>query len=281
MTLENMYARVYVEITNVCNKNCSFCHKTKRTPRQMSMGEFTLICEKLSGITEYLYLHVMGEPLMHPLIGDFISYATKRGFKVAVTTNGSLLDKFGQKIIDAGVYKVNISLHSFESGELSEHKQYIDSCLDFADNASKSGVLTILRLWNGGVTDTLNCEVTDLLHKKFPDEWNVGKRGARIRNKLHLEYGERFEWPDISSDNMGEDLFCYGLSDHFGILSNGQVIPCCLDSDGIIDLGNIYTDDIKRILTSRRACAMCDGFSHKKATEELCQKCPYARRFKI
>lgn len=118
-----MYARVYVEITNICNKSCSFCHKTKREPRQMTMDEFALVCQKLSGITEYLYLHVMGEPLTHPRVSDFVEYATKQGFKVAITTNGSLLDKVGQKIIDAGVYKVNISLHSFEHGELSEHKK--------------------------------------------------------------------------------------------------------------------------------------------------------------
>jgi len=258
-----MYARVYVEITNICNKNCSFCHKTKRNPRQMTMEEFSLICDKLSGVTEYLYLHVMGEPLMHPHIGDFVSYATKRGFKVAVTTNGSLLDKVGQKIIDAGVYKVNISLHSFESGELSDHKKYIDSCLDFADKASKNGVLTILRLWNGGVSDTLNNEVTELLHQKFPEEWNFGKRGARIRNKLHLEYGERFEWPDINSENIGDDIFCYGLADHFGILSNGQVIPCCLDREGVITLGNIYDEstDLKTVLNSSRAEKIRSGFS--------------------
>lgn len=247
----------------------------------MSMEEFALVCQKLSGITEYLYLHVMGEPLTHPLLADFVEYATKCGFKVAITTNGSLLDRVGQKIIDAGVYKVNISLHSFESGELSEHKKYIDGCLDFADNASKSGVLTILRLWNGGVSDTLNDEVAKLLRQKFPEAWSYGKRGARIRNKLHLEYADRFEWPDIASDNMGDDLFCYGLADHFGVLSNGQIIPCCLDSDGVIDLGNIYTEDINSILTSVRATAIRTGFSRKKAVEELCQKCPYARRFKI
>ncbi|MBQ5602737.1 MAG: radical SAM protein [Clostridia bacterium] len=276
-----MYSRVYVEITNICNKSCSFCHKTKREPRQMTMDEFSLVCQKLSGVTEYLYLHVMGEPLTHPSVADFVKHATKCGFKVAITTNGSLFDKVGQKIIDAGVYKVNISLHSFENGELSEHKKYIESCLDFADRASKSGVLTILRLWNGGVADTLNSEVLDLMHQKFPQPWAVGKRGARIRDRLHLEYGERFEWPDIGADNMGDDLFCYGLADHFGVLVSGQVIPCCLDSEGVIDLGNIYTDDIEHILSSERALAIRTGFSHKKAVEELCKRCPYARRFKI
>ncbi len=276
-----MYSRVYVEITNICNKSCSFCHGTKRSPRSMTMDEFAMVCEKLSGITEYIYLHVMGEPLIHPLLCNFIKHASEKGFKVAITTNGTLLDRFGKSLVEAGVYKVNISLHSFELGESEKHTEYIKKCIEFADISSKSGVLTVLRLWNGGVEDTPNEETLSLLREKFPEKWHYGSRGARIRNKLHLEYGERFIWPDISADNMGDEVFCHGLGDHFGVLSDGSVIPCCLDSDGEITLGNIYTQSIDDILSCERACAIKKGFQNKKAVEELCQKCSYARRFKI
>lgn len=247
----------------------------------MTMDEFSLVCEKLSGITEYLYLHVMGEPFTHPLLCDFISHASSKGFKVALTTNGSLLDKRGEEVIASGVYKVNVSLHSFEFGAHEKHTDYLQKCLDFADIASKRGVLTVLRLWNGGVENTPNDETLSLLHKKFPDPWHTGVRGARIRDKLHLEYGDRFIWPDISLENLGNEVFCHGLGDHFGILSDGSVIPCCLDSDGSITLGNIYSDDIESILSSKRALNIKKGFQNKKAVEELCQKCSYARRFKI
>lgn len=276
-----MYSRVYVEITNICNKSCSFCHGTKREPRSMTMEEFSLVCDKLSGVSEYLYLHVMGEPLTHPLLCDFIRHATKKGFKVAITTNGSLLDKKGEDLMASGVYKVNISLHSFEFGETEKHSSYVQKCLDFADIASERGVLTVLRLWNGGVTDTKNDETLSMLRQKFPEQWHFGSRGARIRDKLHLEYGERFVWPDIDSESIGCAVFCHGLGDHFGILSDGRVIPCCLDSDGVIDLGSIYTQSIQSILSSERAQNIKNGFQNKRAVEELCQKCPYARRFKI
>ncbi len=275
------YSRVYVEITNICNKSCSFCHGTKRPHRLMTMDEFKLVCERLSGVTQYLYLHVMGEPLTHTLLCDFVRHATQKGFKVAITTNGSLLDKRGKELIDAGVYKVNISLHSFEFGEDEEHIGYVQKCLDFSDIASKNGVLTVLRLWNGGVEDTKNEETLSLLHEKFPEKWHLGSRGARIRDKLHLEYGERFIWPDIGADNMGVEVFCHGLGDHFAILSDGSVIPCCLDSDGQITLGNIYTENIEDILSSDRAVKIKKGFQNKKAVEELCQKCSFARRFKL
>ena len=276
-----MFSRVYVEITNICNKSCSFCHGTKREKRSMTMDEFALVCDRLSGVTEYIYLHVMGEPTVHPLLCDFISHASKKGFKVAVTTNGSLLPKCGDEMIDAGVYKVNVSLHSFESGESEKHAGYINGCLDFADKASRRGVLTVLRLWNGGVTDTFNSETLAILHERFPEKWHFGARGARIRDKLHLENAERFIWPDLKNEDLGDDLFCHGLGDHFGILSNGDAVPCCLDGDDEIRLGNIYTEEAKEILNSPRALAIKNGFKNKKAVEELCKKCPYARRFKI
>ncbi len=275
-----MYSRIYVEIGNICNKNCSFCHGTSREKRQMSFAEFKLTLSKIRHLTKYLYFHLMGEPLCHPEICKFIEYARGEGFKVAVTTNGTLLSRFGENLIAAGVYKVNVSLHGFEDER--EKSKYLDACLSFADKASKEGVLTVLRLWNGEGDGGENTETFAKIKDFFKDsEWVFGSRGARIRDKLHLEYGERFEWPDINASDFGEDVFCYGLSDHFGILSNGSVVPCCLDSDGVITLGNIFTDDIDEILSSPRAETIKCGFKNKKAAEELCRKCGYARRFKI
>ena len=282
-----MYSRVYVEITNVCNMHCSFCHGTKREPKIMSLGEFARIVGNLHGITEYLYLHVLGEPLTHPMLTTFIEYASKSGYKVAITTNGTLLKDKGDSLIKSGVYKVNISLHSFEKGSSPElQKKYIDSCIEFVDKASQSGVLCVLRLWNqtelkNPVIEELNEYTLSLLHKHFNGEWTLGARGARIRDKLHLEFGERFEWPDSQSADLGERVFCHGLSDHFGILSDGTVIPCCLDADGVMKLGNIFESDVRTILSSDRALAIKSGFAKKTASEELCRRCPYARRFKV
>ena len=111
------------------------------------------------------------------------------------------------------------------------------------------------------------------------EEWKEGGKGSRIRNKLHLEYGERFEWPDIEKEEMGEEVYCYGLKDHFAVLCDGSVVPCCLDREGEITLGNIFSDDLSKILSCDRAEQMRQGFQCRKATEELCRKCGYARRF--
>lgn len=277
-----MYSRVYVEITNICNKSCSFCPGHSREARRMTEAEFDLITDKLRVSTDYIYYHLMGEPTTHPLLPRFIEIARGKGYKSVVTTNGTLLNKVGDRLIDAGVYKVNISVHSFEGDDEREYDRYISTCLDFADKASRAGVLVILRLWNSGHDGGRNEDILSLMKERFADgEWKQVANGARIRHRLHLEYGERFSWPDMEAEDGGARVFCYGLSDHFSVLCDGSVVPCCLDRNGELCLGNIFSQEIFDILFSNRAKSIREGFEKNTASEELCRRCGYARRFKI
>ena len=268
-----------MEITNLCNRNCSFCPGTVRKPKMMPPADFEAVAQKLVGTTGYLYYHLMGEPLTHPVLPEMISIATELGFRSQITTNGTLLPSRGQALIEAGVHKVNISIHSFEEGTNQDYVNYINGCLDFADRASRAGLIVVLRLWNNGYDEGRNISTLDLIREKFPWDWNEEPKGIRIQHKLFIEHGDRFDWPDLEAEDGGDQVFCYGLRDHFGILSDGTVVPCCLDREGAITLGNIFTDDLNAILDSPRAKAMRSGFSCRKATEELCRKCGYARRF--
>lgn len=275
------YSRVYLEITNICNRACSFCHGTSREPRRMSREDFERAARALVPMTDYLYFHLMGEPTTHPELTELIKTAKGLGFKCAVTTNGTLLKDKGDALIGSGVYKVNISVHSFEGGEGREKLEYLSEIADFADKASERGVLVVLRLWNSERGEGANEGVVDFFKERLRGEWKWGARGARIRHKLHLEYGERFDWPDMGAEDGGERVFCYGLCDHFGVLCDGTVVPCCLDSDGRLALGNIFSEPIEKILNSERALAISEGFKQHTAKEELCRKCGYARRFKV
>ena len=279
--MSKKYSRVYVEITNICNRSCSFCPGTKRPLTRLSTDRFALICDKLVEVTDYVYLHIMGEPLTHPDLRELIAIASQRHLKVAITTNGTLLSKASELLLSSSVYKVNVSLHSFEEGSDEQYISYIKGCLDFADRASLAGILVTLRLWNKGYDNGRNIDTLELIREKFPGDWVFGPRGARIRHRLHLEEGDRFEWPDISLPEGDSRVFCHGLGDHFGILSDGTVVPCCLDRDGVMALGNIFEESIQDILSSRRAREIADGFRKKNAPEPLCRRCGYARRFKI
>ena len=274
-----MYSKVYVEITNICNMNCSFCHGHKRQMRRMTMEEFSLILGKLEKQTKYIYYHLMGEPLTHPLLPDFIRLAGERGYKSIITTNGTLLHRRGEEILSVGLHKVNISLHSFEEGSEENHERYVRDISDFAKAAAARGTIVSFRLWNKGVDGGKNDISLALLRENIPGEWKENARGIKLRDKIFLEWGERFEWPDSEAEVKGSRFFCYGLKDQFGILADGTVVPCCLDSDGVINLGNIFSENIEDILSSPRARAMVEGFRCGKASEELCRRCGYAQRF--
>lgn len=272
-----MYSRAYVEITNICNMDCSFCHGHNRAPRQMTEAEYTHVLEQLAGKTQYIYHHLMGEPLVHPLLPRFIQMAHQAGFHPMITTNGTLLDSRGDALLDKGLHKVNISLHSFEEDQPEAHRHYIEKIADFAHKANSSGIIVSLRLWNKGCDEGRNQTALTLLREKLPGQWTENTRGYRIRDGLFLEWGDRFSWPDLSAADYSEQVFCYGMRDHFGILSDGTVVPCCLDSDGVIALGNVFSEELSEILDSPRAKAIAEGFRCRKATEELCRHCGYAQ----
>ncbi len=274
-----MYSRVYVEITNICNKNCSFCHGHNRPLRRMSREEFSHVLDELKGKTSYVYYHLMGEPLTHSDLPTMIRMAGERGFRSVITTNGTLLGQRGEELIQAGTHKISVSLHSFEEGEETSLEDYLGQVMDFADMASSNGVIVVLRLWNRGFDAGRNETILHCLRERLQGEWAENTKGIRIRKKLHLEWGDRFEWPDRDQPDGGEQVFCYGLGDHFGILSDGRVVPCCLDSEGVINLGNVFEESLSDILESDRAIRIREGFQNRYAAEALCRRCPYARRF--
>ena len=274
------FRKVYLEISNICNLNCAFCPGTKRQKRAMSEDDMHILLPKLRPYTEYLYFHLMGEPLCHPWLGTFLELAHSHGFKVILTTNGTLLSKRQELLLSSpGLHKVNISLHAFEANDLSvSFETYLRGCFDFG-KAAEGQKLISYRLWNNHGQDEKNGEILDMLEAYFPKPWVQERHGIRIGNRVYLEHGDKFDWPDLTAPDGGEGVFCHGLRDQIGVLCDGTVVPCCLDHEGDIALGNLFEQSMEEILDSPRAKAIYDGFSQRKAAEELCRKCGYARRF--
>ncbi|MBQ6997126.1 MAG: radical SAM protein [Oscillospiraceae bacterium] len=272
------FRKVYLEISNVCNLRCSFCPGTKRPPKVMTEDAFTHILKKLQPYTDYLYFHLMGEPLCHPKLERFLQLAGKN-FRVILTTNGTLLQRLKDMLLSAGgLHKVNISLHSFEANEIGMSLQsYLDGCFSFAKAAEGKKIIT-LRLWNQGGKDAKNDEILAHLSQYFPKPWVHEARGIRLGDKIYLEYGDKFDWPDLSCEEGTENIFCYGLRDQLGVLCDGTVVPCCLDHEGDIPLGNLLEQEVDDILKSQRAQAIYNGFSQRTAVESLCRRCGYARK---
>lgn len=275
-----MLKKVYLEITNICNLACAFCPGTKREKRMLSREEFAILAAKIRPYADYLYFHLMGEPLLHPDLEAFLATAGERGFKVMITTNGTLLREKGEILCKSpALIKVNISLQSFEANERGELADYLDGCIAFAQQANAAGKRCEFRLWNRNGLEKLNPAIEARLESAFPKPWKQSREGWRLRENLWLEPGDRFDWPDLKSADRGEDCFCYGLRDQIGVLCDGTVVPCCLDHEGDIPLGNLFTQELDEILDSPRAKAIRGGFSNRRAVEALCRRCGYARRF--
>ena len=274
------FNKIYLEISNLCNLRCAFCPGTKRPKKALTEEEFSILLPKLRPYADFLYFHLMGEPLRHPKLGRFLELAGEAGFKVILTTNGTLLKQRQDTLLSSpALHKVNISLHAFEANDLAvPFEAYLHDCFAFG-RAAEGNMIVVYRLWNQGGADEKNAQILQALEAVFPRPWKEDRKGIRIGEKIFLEHGDKFDWPDLAAPEGSHRVFCYGLRDQIGVLCDGTVVPCCLDHEGDLALGNLFREDMETILNSPRAKAIYDGFTDRTAAEELCRKCGYARRF--
>lgn len=285
------FKKVYIEITNRCNLSCNFCPKLGRQLGRVDESHFAHILSEVKPYTDYLYFHLMGEPLLHPELETFLKMSKAEGFKVNLTTNGTLLQKNKEILLNAKVIRqINISLHSYEANTNHiKFEQYVDEVIAFVQAAAEASIICSIRLWNMETEslkadNSLNHKILKMLEEKLNLDFDLGeqmqiKSGIKLGERMYLNSAEKFEWPTLEREVISEQAFCYGLRDQMGILVDGTVVPCCLDSEGNIPLGNIYQQSLQEILASERAQALYDGFTNRCAKEALCQRCGYVQRY--
>ena len=266
----------------------------------MSAEEFGRIMAEVHPMGENFYLHLMGEPLNHPQLGEILDICSSYGVKTNITTNGTLLAKKGDDILSREVRNVSISLHSFEANSLNISLQkYLGDITDFCRKALGRKTVVELRLWNmsrESLTDknNLNCQIVEYLNSSLQPDCDIWqqiestffsmeknrKKNFRLKDNIFLGMSERFEWPCI--ENAPEEIckgFCYGLRNQIAILADGTIVPCCLDSDGNIPLGNIFESKLQDVIQNKRSRAIYDGFTNQKAVEPLCRSCGYMKKY--
>ncbi|MEG1009028.1 MAG: SPASM domain-containing protein [Clostridia bacterium] len=262
-----MFKKVYVEITNVCNLNCKFCIKNSRCEKFISMDEFNIILDKLYGYTKYLYLHILGEPLMHPLINELIDVADEKKFFINITTNGYLIKKIKTK----NIRQINISLHSFDGCNGLSLNEYLSNIFFVVDSLKEKTFISY-RLWT-------KTKYQDLIIKELNKKYNCDINGnMKLEKNVFIHFDSEFVWPSLDNELEEDTGFCYALRDHLGVLVNGDIVPCCLDTKGDITLGNIYKGELKSVIESKRYQDMLNGFKNNKKVEKLCCKCNFIKK---
>ncbi|MBU5592019.1 SPASM domain-containing protein [Clostridium sp. MSJ-4] len=288
------FKKIYIEITNACNLSCDFCPQTKRKSEFIDFNKFSYILDEIKPYGEYIYFHVKGEPLLHRDIDKLLDLSYEKGFKVNITTNGTLIKNVQDRLIGKpGLRQINFSLHSFDGNQTGENKyEYIDNIISFAKNIRKSSdTLISFRLWNldednsTNIKKKRNREILEIIEREFNLPYKIEEkinpgRGIKISEGIFLNQDYEFQWPDLKVDEDRSGTgFCYGLKNQIAILVDGTVVPCCLDGEGVINLGNIYKDSFSEIVEGERARNIIKGFSRREVVEELCRKCGYRKRF--
>lgn len=270
------FKKIYIEITNRCNLNCSFCSKSNRIKKDMSVHQFEMVINKIKDYTNYIYLHIKGEPLIHPNLEEILNICSKNNIYVNITTNGINIKNCKHLLLNDCVRQVNFSLHSYVFDNPSN---YINSINDYVLSASELGKYCVYRFWafNGVYTENEKKFISNLSDIYKVDVLNLLKSNNNIKlsNNIYVSKSREFIWPDIDNNYYNEFGKCYALKNHIGILSDGTIVPCCLDGEGIISLGNIYTDNLENIINSERFKNMLENFKNNKKRENLCRHCNF------
>ena len=278
--MKKRFKKIYIEITNRCNLNCSFCGKNKRNYRDMSLLEFELVINKIKKYTDYIYLHVKGEPLLYSNLDSLLSICDNTNIKVNITTNGVFLkEKLSVLINHFCIRQINISLHSennkknyfldvFSSGKILSTKMFISYRIwdlkEYKLNKKSTEIVNkIIEFYN----------LSPVIVDKLYNDKNIKIASNTFVNKENI-----FTWPDVDNDIL-VDGFCYGLKTHIAILSNGNIVPCCLDANGEIKLGNIFEDSLDDVLNGDIYKSLLKSFKDNKSLHPLCKSCNFKKRF--
>lgn len=285
------FHKVNIEISNICNLQCSFCPPVERAKGLMSLDTFSSVVQQVAPLTEQVTLHLMGDPLVHPKLSEFIFVCAHYKVPVFLVTNGVLMNGIKEELLLHPIFRqVNFSLHSFHDNYGDKDPGiYLDRIFKYTDRAlaERPELYINYRLWNlheprgvGARNHSLLERVCQHFDFKFDQAIDVRRnKSVRIKNRLHFHFDTEFTWPALDLPLLGERGTCYGLSGHFGVLADGTVVPCCLDKEGKIPLGNVNEESIETILNKERAQKILQGFKAHKLVEPLCQRCQYISRF--
>lgn len=289
--LKKRFAKVNIEISNICNLQCSFCPEVIRSKKLIDLDLFRSIIQQVAPLTEQVCFHLMGDPLVHPRLPELINICQEFSVKIFFVTNGVLLREKQQELLMQSPFRqVNFSLHSFHDNYPDKDPtEYLKRIFTYTEKAmvERPDLYINYRLWNLQEAKGKSSKNQDIL-KRIEDYFQVQvdrlvdvrtKKSIHLKNRLYLHFDTEFIWPSMDLPVLGVSGKCYGLTSHFGILVDGTVVPCCLDKEGAIPLGSVLTQPLEEILNNTKTKSILEGFKNRRLVAELCQRCQYIERF--
>ena len=259
------FKRIYVELSNICNLKCSFCSMDKRKKRTLSIEEFEYILSSIKKYTNLIYLHVKGEPLLYKNIDKVFELCKINNINIKITTNGIYLNKYIDLINKyENIKQINISLMC-ENKENDYLNRIFETC-------NKIKTTIVYRVW-------ISNEESNNVINEILKHYNIrsDEKNIKLNNHIYLDKDIEFTWPNESTNEYKEGI-CYGSRTHIAVLSNGEVVPCCLDSEGLLSFGNIFEESLDNILKKDKFIEFNNNMKKGIMLTEICKKCNFKQR---
>jgi len=277
-----MFKKIYIEITNVCNLNCKFCPETNRKKEFMSLENFEEVISKIHSHTKLVMLHVKGEPLLHNNLEEILKILEKYNLKTNITTNGTLIKKNIEIIKNSkSIRQINFSLHSMSQNENLD-KQYLIDIFESVEELHN--IIISYRLWN--LQSIKENDINSSIIKQIEDYYNIPNlkqqllenEFIKLRENMFINQDTEFEWPNLNNESILKKGRCLALKEQVAILVDGTVVPCCLDNNGDIPLGNIFEEAFEDILNKSKSINIKNNFENGVITCEFCKTCGFLER---
>jgi len=292
---------VQIEITNECNLNCRMCPRTdlKVPIKSMRLNTYKKIVNKLTGVNE-LILTGWGEPLFHRQIIEMVKYAKKKGFRVRLTTNGTLLTKTLQdELLNSGIDEITFSVDEVRKSkkglghQLIKQLENIKSFLrkrkgkkprvtlqSTVHKGKEKNIFDIISFASKIGAERVNLMRLDIRFQKLArptvkEEKKLLKEAEKLGKKLgvqvdFLPHTALTGFPRRIYRHLAQFLYRFGqyCPKTFGYLYinvDGQATPCC--SLPLYEIGNILNKDLLTIWEGERLNYF------RRNQQSVCGKC--------
>ena len=266
--------RVYLEITNACNLNCPFCTYEKGN-RFLSLKQIDDYTSQIKKYCNYIYLHILGEPLLHPDFDSILDILDKKDFNLQLVTNGTLLYKYPNILNHKCIRKLSISIHSINNIDVNEdYFNNINKLIEINNNKNIE-----LRFYNVSNLDNKLANYLNDLKNKYGFTITSKTNSYKLKDNIYIYFEDLFRWPNINDPFISNIGKCRGAIDMIAINSNCDVTLCCLDPNAYNSIGNLKKQSLDEIINSDLYKKYCNDIKNGKLTSDLCSRCTYRLRF--
>lgn len=289
ITLPDFPRIIDVEATNTCNFRCIFCPTGNRSMKRPSgfMREdiFRSIVDQCVDRCHGIRFIGWGEPLLHPQIMEFISYATENDILTHINTNASRLDMSkAEALVDAGLSSIKFSFQGIDRDSYKKMRKtdFFDGMIKAIErmNTARGHRKFPYIAASTSTTDETKEEIESFKEKLEPivDSLSIGKTIFGFMDltaaRLTPQEKEMIEGlVEIEEKTLKHPDPCPEVYDKLTIQWDGTVRVCCNDHSGETNLGNVRTSALEDIWVHPVLTHYRERLANKEYSGPLCTTC--------